>query len=214
MNLGIENRSEFWKLDLNSEGWLAGNFMPHGAPAVRKDKDGKRHFVIWNAYQLHGDVGERMGLTRKMSTGAKVRRSGGQPKALRAIYDCVDEEGLSDPDIEHRAYRILSFIRKIIENLKKAKAEAKKATEESEPAVNNDTNTSPSARNPESSGKDRAPSQEPHDDGESNESFNLSSETASQTTADSKVAQSDTGRETWKLGSESERMVASDHESE
>ena len=80
MNLGIENRSEFWKLDLNSEGWLAGNFMPHGAPAVRKDKDGKRHFVIWNAYQLHGDVGERMGLTRKMSTGAKVRRSGGQPK--------------------------------------------------------------------------------------------------------------------------------------
>lgn len=80
MNLGIENRSEFWKLDLNSEGWLAGNFMPHGAPVVRKDKDDKRHFVIWNAYQLHGDVGERMGLTRKMSTGAKVRRSGGQPK--------------------------------------------------------------------------------------------------------------------------------------
>lgn len=95
--------------------------------------------------------------------------------ALRAIYDCVGEEGLSDPDIEHRAYRILSFIRKIIENLKKAKAEAKKATEESEPAVNNDTNTSPSARNPESSGKDGAPSQEPHDDGESDESFNLSS---------------------------------------
>ena len=33
-DLRIENRSEFWKLDFNSEGWLAGNFMPHGAPAV------------------------------------------------------------------------------------------------------------------------------------------------------------------------------------
>lgn len=75
MNLGIENRSEFWKLDLNSEGWLAGNFMPYGAPAVRKDKDGKRRFVIWNAYQLHGDVGERMGLTRRYPLLTKRRPS-------------------------------------------------------------------------------------------------------------------------------------------
>lgn len=44
--------------------------MPHGAPAVRKDKDGNRHFVVWNTYQLHGDVGERMRLTRKVSAVA------------------------------------------------------------------------------------------------------------------------------------------------
>ena len=44
------------------------NFMPHGAPAVQKDKDGNRHFVVWNTYQLHGDVGERIKLTRKVST--------------------------------------------------------------------------------------------------------------------------------------------------
>lgn len=70
LDLRIENRSEFWKLDLNSEGRLVGNFMPHGAPAVRKDKDGNRDFVVWNTYQLHGDVGERIRFTRKVSAVA------------------------------------------------------------------------------------------------------------------------------------------------
>ena len=80
MKLRVENRFEFWKLDFNSEEWLAQNFMPHGAPAVQKDNDGVRRFVVWNMYQLHGDLGERMGLTRKVSTiASKIMRDRTHP---------------------------------------------------------------------------------------------------------------------------------------
>ena len=50
MRLGIENRGEFWKLDFNSEGWLAQNFTPHGAPALQRDALGVARFVVWNIY--------------------------------------------------------------------------------------------------------------------------------------------------------------------
>ena len=64
--LNIEDRGEFYKLDFNSEGNLALNFTPHGAAATVKDQDGTRKFAVWNQYQLHGDVGERLKLRRKM----------------------------------------------------------------------------------------------------------------------------------------------------
>lgn len=36
MHLTNDNRADFWKLDLNSDGWLPQNITPHGAPAVSK----------------------------------------------------------------------------------------------------------------------------------------------------------------------------------
>ncbi len=61
MNLRLENRGENWKLDFKSEGWLAQNSTPHGAPAVRKDTQGV------NRFELHGDVEERLGLPKEIS---------------------------------------------------------------------------------------------------------------------------------------------------
>ena len=52
MNLNLVNRGESWKLDFNSEGWIAQNFTPHGTPAIRKDTLGTRRFVVWNRYEL------------------------------------------------------------------------------------------------------------------------------------------------------------------
>ena len=69
LRLEIENRADNWKLNFNSEGWLAGNFVPHGAAAVTKDDQGALRFVIWDGMQLHGDVGERLALKKRLSRG-------------------------------------------------------------------------------------------------------------------------------------------------
>ena len=58
-------KSNHWRLDFNAEGTLAQNFTPHGAACTLTDDKGVRRFVIWNRFQLHGDVGERRGLKRK-----------------------------------------------------------------------------------------------------------------------------------------------------
>lgn len=63
----VNRRWVFCKLDFNSEGWLAGNFTPHKASVIAADDQGKRRLVVWNGYQLHEDVGERLGLNKKMS---------------------------------------------------------------------------------------------------------------------------------------------------
>ena len=75
MQLAMNQRSEFWKLDFNSEGWLARNFTPHGAPALKRDTDGSLQFIVSNGFQMHGGVGERLGLQRKLpaSTWNNVR---------------------------------------------------------------------------------------------------------------------------------------------
>ena len=66
LQLQCDKRYTRWKLDFTREGWLARNFTPHGAAAVRKDSLGRLRFVIWNGYELHGVVGERLGLPRKV----------------------------------------------------------------------------------------------------------------------------------------------------
>ena len=60
------DRSDLYKEDFNKERCLARNFTPHGAAATTIGKDGLRHFLVWQGYQLHGDIGERLGLKRKM----------------------------------------------------------------------------------------------------------------------------------------------------
>lgn len=44
--------------------YLASTFMPNRTAATVA---GTWRFVVWDRYQLHGDVGERMGLRRKPS---------------------------------------------------------------------------------------------------------------------------------------------------
>ena len=66
LQLQCDKRYTRWKLDFTREGWLARNFTPHGAAAVRKDSLGRLRFVIWNGYELHGDIGERLGLPKKV----------------------------------------------------------------------------------------------------------------------------------------------------
>ena len=67
LELGVD-RAEAYKLDFNARGNLAKDFTPHGAAATGRDSDGTRKFVIWNGFQLHGDVGERLKLRRKLPT--------------------------------------------------------------------------------------------------------------------------------------------------
>ena len=59
------SRSVSYRLDFNKEGSLASNFTPHGAAATVIDNTGTLRFVVWNRWQLHGDIGERLGLRRK-----------------------------------------------------------------------------------------------------------------------------------------------------
>ena len=65
LRLQLARRNDFWKLDHSKDGWLAGNFTPQGAAAVVRDTYGQLRFPVWNGYQLHGDVGERLGLKKK-----------------------------------------------------------------------------------------------------------------------------------------------------
>lgn len=52
MRLAIDNRGDFWKLDLNAEGWLAKNVQPHEAPALSKDDQGNRQIIAWNHFEV------------------------------------------------------------------------------------------------------------------------------------------------------------------
>ena len=59
---------EPFKLDLNKESNIATNFTCHGAAATVKGKDGRRRFAVWDGYELHGDVGERLGLKNRLTS--------------------------------------------------------------------------------------------------------------------------------------------------
>lgn len=62
LRLDVKKRGERWRLDFNKDGLLAGDFIPHGAAAVVKDKTGTLRFPVYQKWQLHGDLGERLGL--------------------------------------------------------------------------------------------------------------------------------------------------------
>ena len=70
LKLGVAKRHDSWKLDFAKSGNLATNFLPHGAAAVVRDTNGILRFPVWGMYQLHGDLGERLGLTAKRTCGA------------------------------------------------------------------------------------------------------------------------------------------------
>ena len=88
-----------WRLDFTADGTLAMNHTPHGAAATARDGSGIRRFVVWNGFQLHGDVGERLGLTRKMARKDwLVMRNTAYPNALdkdlrgkKISYECLGE---------------------------------------------------------------------------------------------------------------------------
>ena len=67
LDIGRSNRGNLYKLDFNKEDALAENFTPHGAAATILGNDNKRRFVIWQGFQLYGDVEERLGLNRKLN---------------------------------------------------------------------------------------------------------------------------------------------------
>ncbi len=97
IQLKIDKRFTAWRLDFNAEGKLAQNFTPHGAPALMTH-DGKRHFAVVDGFQLHGDVGERMGLAARLSsTKWKELRQEHYPEAKatagkKLIYTCPGDE--------------------------------------------------------------------------------------------------------------------------
>ena len=72
LRLGMAKRYDHWKLDFSKTGWLAQNFTPHGAAAVVRDKFGRLRFPVWHGWQLHGDLGARLGLSHRL-TAAQFR---------------------------------------------------------------------------------------------------------------------------------------------
>ena len=64
----VETRPESWKLNFNSEGWLALNFVPHGMAAVARGTTGALRFIVWSGLQMHGDLGERLNLKKILSS--------------------------------------------------------------------------------------------------------------------------------------------------
>ena len=68
MQLAVENRHDFWKLDLNSEGWLARNFIPHGAPALFKDDKGESDLLFRMATNY-----KEMGETQSQEEARQLR---------------------------------------------------------------------------------------------------------------------------------------------
>ena len=68
MRLLVETRPESWKLNFNSEGWLALNFVPHEMAAVARDTTGALRFIVWSGLQMHGALGERLSLKKKLSS--------------------------------------------------------------------------------------------------------------------------------------------------
>ena len=96
IQLKIDKRFTAWRLDFNADGKLAQNFTPHGAPALMTH-NGKRRFAVVDGFQLHGDVGERMGLAARLSsTKWKELRQEHYPEAKTAvkklIYTCPGDE--------------------------------------------------------------------------------------------------------------------------
>ena len=85
-----------WRLDFNKQGQLPEDFTPHGAAAVVRARDGRLRLPIWDGYQLHGDVGERLGLTRKHSQAdfiALCATPGAETHvAADNIYDCAGKK--------------------------------------------------------------------------------------------------------------------------
>ena len=71
--LKADDWAEFLKLDFNAEGNLVLDFTPHDAAVTFKDQNETRRFVVWNGYQLYGDVGERRGLKRKWPAAHHLR---------------------------------------------------------------------------------------------------------------------------------------------
>ena len=59
----VARRYDHWKLDFSKTALLAQNFTTHGAAAVVRDTEGKLRLPVWHGFQLHGDLGERLGLT-------------------------------------------------------------------------------------------------------------------------------------------------------
>ena len=90
LRLGIAKRYDHWKLDFSKTGWLAQNFTPHGAAAVVRDKFGRLRFPVWHGWQLHGDLGARLGLTHRHTAAqfralledphSEARKTRGNPK--------------------------------------------------------------------------------------------------------------------------------------
>ena len=80
LRLNIAKRFELWKLDFSKSGWLAQNYTPHGAPAVKRDKNGVLKFVVWNGFQMHGDLGARLGYDVKLPK-ARFRELIGDPNS-------------------------------------------------------------------------------------------------------------------------------------
>ena len=64
---GMTARHDKWRLDFTKRHHIAGNFVPHGAAAVVRDKDNRLRFPVWDGKQFHGDVGERLHLKAKYS---------------------------------------------------------------------------------------------------------------------------------------------------
>ena len=64
---GIAEKFNFWRLDFSERNQLPEDNIPHGAAAVVRAADGRLRFPVWDGMQLHGDLGERLGLKRKYS---------------------------------------------------------------------------------------------------------------------------------------------------
>lgn len=56
------------ELDLNSDGWFPQDFQSSGAAATRLDDKCIRRFLVWNGFQLHGDIGERLKYKRRLES--------------------------------------------------------------------------------------------------------------------------------------------------
>ena len=69
---GVAGRFHLWRLDFTKTNELPRDFTPHGAAAVIRSIDGSRRFSVWDGLQLHGDIGERLGL--KYTAASKKSR--------------------------------------------------------------------------------------------------------------------------------------------
>ena len=67
LTMGLAGKFHLWRLDFNKNGQLARNFAPDGAAAVVRDANGQLRFLVWDDYQLHGDIVEGLGLSKNRS---------------------------------------------------------------------------------------------------------------------------------------------------
>ena len=61
----MAGKHSMWRMDFNKRGQIPLNFTPHGMAAVVRDKEKRLRFPIWDGYQFHGDVGERLHLKHR-----------------------------------------------------------------------------------------------------------------------------------------------------